>query len=182
SSDEMVSRTRRIDLLPQCDDSRVVDVIPLHTGAGVQPEHPAVQAAAEVHHGAALVNSQELGGPDVVLRGAHRNQRRPPASYPDLTPVVVESTDSFLRVPVAEDGALEIGVERLEIQSGQHGLRCASEVDGSLDGHAFKSSVREIAGIDGRCRQTNPALFLVGLPAAVGAVAGDTGACLALAG
>ena len=87
-----------------------------------------------------LVNGQELARPDVVLGGAHGDQRCPPAGYPDLAPVVIESADRFLREPIAQDRALEVGIQRLEIQSRQHGLRGAAEVDGSLVGHSSEAS------------------------------------------
>ena len=137
----LVPRTGWKDPLPQCDYGGVVDVVPLHVRTGIQPEHPAIQTAPEMHDGALLVNGQELARPDVVLGGAHGDQRRPPGGDANLAEVVIEAADRFLRVPVAQDRAVEIGVQRLEIQGRQHGLRGAAEIDGNLLGHASEASI-----------------------------------------
>ena len=112
-----------------------------------------------MHNRGMLVNGQELARPDVVLGGAHGDDGRPPAADADLAPVVIEAADRFLRVPITQDRALEIGVQRLEVQSRKHGLRGATEVDGYLVGHASEASAT-VSPRDGRhlidhlaCRQ-----------------------------
>ena len=95
-----------------------------------------------MHHRRMLVDGQELTRPDVVLGGAHGDQRRQPAGDADLAPVVIEPADRFLRVPITQHWALEVGIQRLEVQSRQHGLRGAGEVDRNLVGHPYKASAR----------------------------------------
>ena len=53
----------RKDLLAQRDYGRIVDVVPLHARAGIQPEHPAVQTASEVDHSGSAGERPGTGAP-----------------------------------------------------------------------------------------------------------------------
>ena len=88
------------------------------------------------------VSGQELARPDVVLGGAHRNQRRPLGGHADLAKIIIEAADRFLGKLVAQDGPVEIGVQGLEIQRSQHRLCGAAEVDANLVVHVVERSAR----------------------------------------
>lgn len=135
----MVVGTTRIHLPAQLDNGRVVDVVPLNPRPRIEPEHPRVKAAAEVHHRAVRVNGQELSNPDVELRGADREQRRPLGTDAQGRPVEVDPVNRSLGVPVPENRMLEISVECLEVQRRQHGLRRAAQVDGNSAIHTCES-------------------------------------------
>jgi hypothetical protein len=95
-----------------------------------------------MHHRRALVHRQELAGPDVELRGAHRHQRRPPAGDPEFIPVVVQTADGLLGEPVAQHRAREVGIECLEVEGGEHRLRGTAEVDSGLIRHLYDNRRR----------------------------------------
>src|SRR5271163_1590988 len=139
SGNQVVSRSGRKNFLAQRDYGRVVDVVPFHSWAGIQPEHSAVQTATQVDYGGILVSGQELGGPDVELGGSYRYQRRPAVGDLEFAPVVVDSGDSLLGESIAQDGPVPVGVQRLAVQGGQHRLRGTAEVDGNFVGHGAQA-------------------------------------------
>ena len=58
----------------------------------------------------------------------------------ESVPVEIDSVDRLLREPVAQNGPVKIGVQRLEIQGRQHGLGGAAEVDGNFVGHVAEAN------------------------------------------
>ncbi len=137
--DQLVVGPARVDLLAQRDHLREIDVVPTDVGSGVDAEHTAVQPAAEVDDGALGVRGDELAHPDVVLRGANGEQRSPLRGDLEFTPVEVELADRLLGEPVAEDGLLEVRIERLEVQRGQHRLRGTAQIDRNFVVHVCEA-------------------------------------------
>ena len=93
------------------------------------------------------MNGQELARPDVVLSGAYRHQWRPFVVDPEFPPVVIDSADRLLREPIAQDGPVEVGVQRFAVQGRQHRLRGAVEVDRNFVGHVGEGNTLGGAGM-----------------------------------
>ena len=98
--DRLVPGPLRVEAATQFDDVGEVDVEPTHGGRRIQPEHPAVQPAAQMKHDGVGVTRKEFGRPEVKLSGAHGNGERV-----DLEPVevVVDAADSVLGHLVAQN-------------------------------------------------------------------------------
>ncbi|MDT5094215.1 MAG: hypothetical protein QOH60_3578 [Mycobacterium sp.] len=124
-----VRRSGRVEPLPQRDDVTEVDVVPLDARAGMHPQRPGVQAAAEVKDRRLVVHGKKLPHPPVEVRCTDRRRRRIPRVHPGLRPVVVELRHQLLGVDVPKDRARQVGVERPRVERRKHGLRCAREVD-----------------------------------------------------
>ena len=109
----MVSRTGRKELLAQCDYVRVVDVVPFHIRTGIQPEHPAIQAAPQMDYRGMLVNGQE-SGPQMSYWAGVPSPAASTCRNPEFAPVVVDSADRFLGEFIAQYGLVEVSVQRLQ--------------------------------------------------------------------
>ena len=59
----------RVELGAKRGDLGVVDVVPLDTRTGLQPEEPTVQTAAHMQHDGLRMRGQELVGPFVEVCG-----------------------------------------------------------------------------------------------------------------
>ncbi len=148
--DDVAVLARREQLPAQVGDVGIVDVVPLDARA----RDPAGSTGCPGRSRGAARSPRdvrrETGAPScrsardrVVTEGDVARRDR------GLRPVVVDAVDDLLGPPVAEDRLLEVGVERLGVERGQHGLRCPGQVDVQFLGHdaARERSRRWSAGL-----------------------------------
>ena len=136
--DDVVVVAGRVQLPAQFGDVRIVDVVPLDTCAGIQPEEASIQPAAQMQHNGLRLHGQELACPIVEVRGAGGHRRRVRRCDRGPFPVVVDPVGDRLGVAVAEDRLLAVGVQRLGVERGEHRLRRSGQVDVKFLGHVIR--------------------------------------------
>ena len=100
-----------------------------------------------MQHGGRIVSRQELARPVVEMRRAHRH-RGETRGDSRAGPVVVKAAHHISFVRVAEYGILGVGVERLGVQRGEHGLRCSGQINSAPAG-VFASLPLTFAAVHG---------------------------------
>jgi hypothetical protein len=139
-ADQPVVRALRVDAGTQVDHVRVVDVEPCHPLAGVDPVHPGVQTAAQVHHRGPVVHGEELPGPGVEVFGPGRDSGGLAAGDGGAPPVEVDPGHRVPGVGVVQNRVSRVGVEGLGVQRRQHGLGWPGEVDGDSSAHRLDAT------------------------------------------